>query len=134
MDVKQSMDIIIHDIHALSLCDKHKHEIFDRGAYTLILDNGRHYKKWVRLHGVRKSDSSHKGGPSFRLHNFLMALTERGTFFQFEGHSLDTPLDWTLHQLDWVYYVFTNRNVGPKGTSRHTENNDPIYIVVKSNV
>lgn len=126
------MEIIVADIRQLSLCEKHENEIFNLGAYTLILDGGQLYWKWVRLPGVEKSLSSHhRGTQSFRLHNFLMALTDKGTFFQFEGHSLDTPLDWTLHQMDWVYYVFTHRNVGTGGTSDHTEDNQPIYIIVK---
>jgi hypothetical protein len=48
------------------------------------------------------------------------------TWIQLERHDLITAPFW--HTWDYIMYLFTNRNQGPKGTSKHTLEVNPIII------
>jgi hypothetical protein len=53
------------------------------------------------------------------------------TWFQLERHSgamLSMPAQAIAHAGDALKYLRTGQNVGPCGTSRHTEHHDPIVL------
>lgn len=108
-------------------------EIF-KGAHIRIEDNGELYERWANLKSARKRISSHpsiEGTKQYGIegpwvHELLFGVVEvngvRHTFFQFENTPWSSGLSNRVgHATDAIEYFFTNKNIGPYGTSEHTD-------------
>lgn len=112
----------------------HMREILS-GANIAFPDPEHNFYNFLsNLDGAQKRISSHRsdsdqyGIPEGRVvHTLLVGTTGRKTWLQLEGASwapFSAPISETIgHSLDTIQYFFTQRQVGPLGTSRHTDNN-----------
>lgn len=108
-----------------------------KGAYVLLPDDGKIYNKWSELVGVRNRKSSHKSVAkqvSLKgrllgecLFGTLVIKNKTYTWFQLEKNAVTTPINGAAHLFDFAQHRLTNKNVGPFGTSEHTEKN-PLHL------
>lgn len=130
---------VIQDILQL-FADKYSFRHVLEGAHVRINDNGFYYAKWESLPSARARISSHpsvEGLDQYGIagpisHEILFGIIEvEGvimTFFQWENTPWAEGWKNRLgHTLDAVQYIFTRKNIGPYGTSVHTDKN-PILL------
>ena len=127
------------------------------GAYTIIQeDNGIFYERWKtfqqhtkggNLSGGTKISSHKSHKPQWRLNggslitpngqrhssqfDLLIGCMPHYTFFQFERTNLETNSNMVRHGvIDFVYHWWhqKRKNVGPFGTSIHTEKHQPLVV------
>ncbi|MFI4956117.1 MAG: hypothetical protein ACHQAX_02785 [Gammaproteobacteria bacterium] len=131
-----SSDAIIEkDIHDF-LNDREK-ELVQHGAYFLLEDDGFYCSKWRGLTGAEERVHSHEfKGLSFSIQGqifpeFLFSVRKVDgktcTWFQAERHGMRDIYQFFSHALCWFRYVVTEMNIGPRGSTHHTEAN-PIRI------
>jgi hypothetical protein len=98
------------------------------GAHIVLRDDvhGRMWNRWRRLASAYPRWSSHhrtsrwrQYAVAFGPHEFLFGRTVDGqTWFQMERSRASS---WLWHGLDFLESKITDRNIGPTGTSLHTE-------------
>lgn len=129
------------------LCDGHSPLAWDevkRGAHVRVTDGGLLYDELSR-YPCSPRVSSHKSDSQQyevrlkvegRAGYLLFGVFEGCSWFQLERHSgrieavnlLSGAVEGLRHLGSFVQYRLTGRNVGPFGTSPHTETRDPIVI------
>lgn len=130
-------DIIHDDIEALFTEDEKTHLL--QGAHFILQDQGLYYLKWRGLGRPRRFGSSHGAATeafsvySETLRECLFATrkynNELCTWVQLERYS-HSPTHIIPHGLCFLHYKWTGENIGPQGTSPHTESN-PLIIPKK---
>lgn len=118
------------------------------GAYVVISDNTRFYKKWAKTDSkfIAFRKSSHTStsrqfeiimgyNKKANIGGLLVGTNSNSTWFQLERHAFsssspDSKLrSFGLHGLDFIAYKKSGNNIGPFGESSHTENPwNPIYL------
>lgn len=116
-----------------------------RGGYCVI-EGEELYEKLKKIEGCYKRISSHKsdgeqyGIPLKNLGECLFSFTYETqddgfmcrlvtrTWVQFERHSLNDPLSIIGHGIDWIWYVLTGENQGPRGSIEYTEKKNSLIF------
>lgn len=114
-----------------------------KGGHLQIDDNGQFYKQLVHdfSSSITKRTSSHASivqqyALSYPItKEILFGVTEdekgnKKTWIQFEKHNTKTLLNLILHLIDYIKYKFTGKNIGPFGSSEHTDSN-PLVLSPK---
>lgn len=127
-------DTIYDDIKALFTEDEIKHLL--AGAHFILQDQGLYYLKWIGVGKPRAYGSSHNALTEQysvygdKLGECLFATrkynNELCTWVQCERYSHSLP-HLIPHGVCFLHYRWTGQNIGPQGTSAHTENN-PLII------
>lgn len=120
---------VIDQVRGLGVSDS---DLF-RASHVVVNDGGRLYEQWRNL-DVTPRSSSHYGNVDAQQYEFdfpgvgpmLFGVDARGnTWFQFEAHS-GAGVN-PAHVLDYLKYQVSGLQVGPAGTSPHTDSN-PIRV------
>lgn len=111
-----------------------------KGGHLQFQDNGSLYDELIQHFNsnLRKRNSSHKScaqqhslsGPILKEVLFGVSLDTNGnktTWVQFERHNMNTIIEFILHLFDYLMHRWTGKNIGPYGSSHHTEKN-PLII------
>lgn len=112
-----------------------------KGGHLRFDDNGSLYAELVEKfkQGIKARYSSHASCQtqySFSglvLKEVLFGVYEdstnkkRMTWLQMEKHSTTTLMNLTLHMIDYLVYKVSKKNIGPCGSSIHTDSN-PLII------
>lgn len=110
------------------------------GAHVVLLDEGEQYHRWeVELERKHTRTSSHDSTHdqyAIRgrfVSELLFSRAERAvdtsgqkhqvTWFQIEGHPINSVASFVLHMRDYFRYRVTGKNQSPYGSSRFTEAN-----------
>lgn len=125
-------DIFLH-------CSQHLHEVL-KGAHVRLEDGGALYGKWAQLNARERisshpsvKDSKQYGIEGEFIHECLFGIVEKKsgevmTFFQLENTPWAPGLgNRAGHTADAIQYLLTKKNIGPYGSSVHTDKN-PILI------
>lgn len=110
-----------------------------KGGHLKLNDHGEFYHELLTefrctLHKRKSSHQSTVQQYSFSgpvLKEVLLGVSEdqsgeKSTWIQFERHHTKTIIDFILHVFDYIKYLLTGKNIGPYGSSNHTENNPMI--------
>jgi len=112
-----------------------------KGAHIRFDDDGSLYDYLAREHTkeIRERRSSHSSCEKqysfsgFVVKEVLFGVHEEAesgkkmTWVQFEKNNTKTWVNFILHMLDYVAYKLTGNNIGPYGSSSHTDSN-PLVI------
>eukprot|EP00933_Yihiella_yeosuensis_P059492 TRINITY_DN6081_c1_g5_i1.p1 TRINITY_DN6081_c1_g5~~TRINITY_DN6081_c1_g5_i1.p1 ORF type:complete len:316 (+),score=17.57 TRINITY_DN6081_c1_g5_i1:85-948(+) len=109
-------------------------EILSGAHAKVVVDNRKDVYKFLHnLPGAKKRISSHKsdsvqfGLPEGRiLGSLLVGGWKNSTWLQLEAHpwgAIWDPVNNLGHICDYIQYKLTGRNIGPLGTSSHTDQN-----------
>ena len=112
-----------------------------KGGHLKLHDNGTLYDELLVNFNtkLKKRSSSHDSicqqyslsGPVLREVLIGASKDEQGnkaTWIQFERHHTKSIIQIILHLLDYLQHKLTGKNIGPFGTSEHTEQNPIIAI------
>lgn len=127
-----------------SIMDRDQLRELWKGAHIRISDGGELYKKWSELNSARSRISSHPHVPGSKQYGIQGPLTheilfgicenEKGeieTWIQLENTPLHAPnqnlfetiITIAMHTLDFFCYILKGKNIGPYGSSIHTDGN-----------
>jgi hypothetical protein len=112
-----------------------------KGAHIKFDDDGSLYDYLVREHRkeIRERSSSHSSCEKqysfsgFVVKEVLFGVHQEAesgkkmTWVQFEKNNTKTWVNFILHMFDYVAYKLTGNNIGPYGSSSHTDSN-PLVI------
>ena len=121
---------IVKDIVDKVFFTKQQYKEMLQGAYIIVEDDGKLYKKWSKKRGIKQRISSHyskdieyESKLNTRIHCsavILFGTTKNGnTWFQIEKTTNDCIIK---HTIDYFDYVISGRNIGVYGSSKYTEN------------
>lgn len=122
------MDIINNIIEDVYLTKRNYKEML-KGAYIILDDDGKLYKRWSKKRNIKHRYSSHysndkqyekKLNPKMKCSAVILFGTtnKNHTWFQLEKTSKDCILQ---HTIDYIDYITSNKNIGIKGKSKYTE-------------
>lgn len=111
-----------------------------KGGHVQLDDNGQFYDELVRSFKSSLSErisSHHSVQQQYSLSypivkEVLFGVTEdkdgnKRTWIQFEKHNTKTLINLIMHIVDFIRYKWTGKNIGPFGSSEHTDEN-PLVI------
>lgn len=111
-----------------------------KGGHLKFYDDGLFYNELIQHFNssIQKRSSSHNScvqqyslsGPVVKEVLFGISIDKNGnesTWIQFEKHNMNTIIEYILHLFDYLMHKLTGKNIGPYGSSDHTESN-PIVI------
>jgi hypothetical protein len=132
----KASDVTVYE-HLFELLNKEELEELHRGAHFVLDDHGFYALLWRGLPGAQVRLNSHfYHGDAFSIQGaifqeFLCATMQvdgrNYTWFQAERAGVRNLTQFVSHAVYWMYYKAMDRNVGPDGTSHHTDKN-PIRI------
>jgi hypothetical protein len=135
MQVNHDSQCTIHG-HIKALLTDEQYTELQNGAYILIKDNAMHFTSWLLLDGVIQRIAFHESlTPIYSIYSALLgecvfATRKHGdevcTWMQLERYR-NSYDHFIQHTFCYLYYRWTDRNVGPLGTSHHTDQR-PIII------
>lgn len=123
------MDIISDVVNKVYFTKTHYKEML-YGAYIIINDDGKFYRKWSKKNHTKPRISSHyskneeheaKLKPRMTCSAVvLFGTTKNGnTWFQIEKTTKDC---FMKHTIDYFDHLLSGRNIGVYGNSKYTEN------------
>lgn len=115
---------ILSGAHLVLLKDQVESMTGPISAYQML----EHWPGAYKRMSSHRSDAQQYGIPQGEvLHTILLGKIGGKTWFQFEGNGVNGVLTFILHMCDYVEYKLTGRNIGPLGTSKHTDRS-PLLI------
>lgn len=110
------------------------------GGHLNMEDGGKFYDELVRNFNSsisKRISSHHSVAQQYSLSypiskEVLFGVTEdaegrKRTWMQFEKHNTKNLLNIILHLIDYIKYRITGKNIGPFGSSEHTDSN-PLIV------